>query len=128
MPLNSSKKSFWFLVSLIINLILGSLIIIYFWLQRESYFDGIPTYILFLALAYVTIEIIKKNFLQISPMCYQMYYIGLFSIVIPLVIKETEYVYLLTMITKVGTLLLIVPIIGMGKSIISKKLDNKDKR
>lgn len=119
--MSERKKQLFYLLSLTINLILGLSIAGYFWFIRSEYTERVPTGVLFLALAYVLVEIIKKNFLSTPQLWYQSYYLGLFAIVIPLVFTEPSSALLFHLLTKWGVLLLVIPVVFALKIHIQAK-------
>lgn len=106
MKANLSMK----VILLIITLILGMLIIGYYWsvnsLMEIKY---LPLPVIFMSFGYVLAQILKRYLFKTNNWWDWLYYLGLLGVVLPLFFANTENQKLFHWLTDYGTFFLLIP-------------------
>jgi hypothetical protein len=106
---------------LTLNFGLAVFLIVYFWFFHQYEDEKAQTFILILALVYISVEMIKKNFLKIDFIWNRLYYIGLFAIIAPIAFSEKLPLDTIRIINQLGILFLLSPFLIEGKYILKNK-------
>jgi hypothetical protein len=116
--MNKHKIHILFLAS---SSLIALFLIVYFWFIYDFESQNLPTFVLVLALVYITIEMLKKNFLKIDFVWNRLYYIGLFAIIAPIAFSDKMSFETLRIINQLGILFLLAPVFIEGKQILKDK-------
>lgn len=96
---------------LILNLSIALFLVVFFWFYYSFESNKTPTFIMILALVYILIEMLKKNYLKIDFIWNRLYYIGLFAIIIPVAFADKLSIETIKYINQFGVLFLLSPFI-----------------
>lgn len=107
---------------LLVRLLLAAGIILYYW----NYIDGlevkqVPILVMILAMAYIAVQIIKRMILKEQAWYDWVYYIGLCSILLPVILTNDSNSILMNTLADVGVLFFIVPLLLEGQALINQK-------
>lgn len=108
------------LLALLLNLGIALYLIVFFWFIHQDISVQAPSYIMILALAYIIIEMLKKNLLKVDSHWNRLYYIGLIAIIAPVAFSDKMSLQTLTFINQVGVLFLLSPILIEGRNLLKK--------
>lgn len=105
---------------LLLLLSLGGGIVYYYWTTDSfSSIRNVPKYLMFLALGYVIVQILKRTIFKQNNWWDWLYYLGLASMMIPTFFAAEPSLNFFRILTDFGTLFLLVPIFFDGKKIIT---------
>lgn len=107
------------LVTTIVLLVIALLIAGYY-LFADSHEDlkNVPTTLYVAAIAYILIQLIKRNITKKMPWYDWLYYIGLLAIILPFALPEKEWVFSLAIY---GSLALVAPPLFELIQLVTKK-------
>lgn len=115
------KKILWVII-LLGMLTCAGLIIGYYWMVRDLQgITKLPIPILIITLLYIVLQILKRNALKVQNWWDWTYYIGLISILIPIVLGDAKNEVFYHLLTDYGTFFLVFPILLDGYKIFYKK-------
>ena len=106
---------------LIVSLILGGLIINYYW-RVESYLEmyKVPMYVMILALAYILAQIVKRYVSSEKKWWDWFYYIALTAMILPIFFSTPERSSMFNYITDFGSFFFVIPVLLDGRNFIQK--------
>ena len=106
----------------LVLLALSGVIIRYYW--NTEGVDGIkfvPMYVMILAFVYVLFQILKRYLYKEYNWWDWLYYIGLASMMLPTLLASEENLNLMSILTDIGTLFLVFPILLDAFKLIRSK-------
>lgn len=107
-------------LAIVVKLILSVIICWYFWNATELIeIKQIPIYILILAVVYIGFQMLSRKISAAHNWWDWVYYIGLLSIMIPVMLANEKNKDVYNIITDYGTLLLILPVLVDGYYLIN---------
>lgn len=93
-------------------LVLSGLIIRYYWVvPGMKAMTKVPIYIMVLAFAYILVQIFKRYFFKEQNWWDWLYYLALLSMVTPSFLSNPDYEETYTLVTRIGTAFLLVPVV-----------------
>lgn len=106
---------------LVVSLILGGLIIAYYW-QVEEYEEmlKVPMYVMILALGYILTQIARRFLFSEKKWWDWFYYIALTAMIIPIFFSTPERQVMFNYLTDYGTFFFVIPIILDGRELLLK--------
>lgn len=113
---------------IITKLILSVLICLYFWNATELVqIKQIPIYLLAMAIVYIGLQMITRKLATVHNWWDWVYYIGLVAIMIPVSFATKEHEVIYHLITDIGTICLILPVLADGYFYIGNSSNNRKK-
>lgn len=111
-------------VLLIVSMILGGLIIAYYW-QVESYKDmlKVPMHVMIFALGYILTQIARRYLFLGKKWWDWFYYIALTAMIIPIFFSTPERQVMFNFLTDYGTFFFVIPVILDGRELLQKNDD-----
>lgn len=114
--------------AIIAKLVLSVLICMYFWNATELIqIKEIPIYLLVLAIAYIGLQMTTRKLATVHNWWDWVYYMGLVSIMVPVSFATSEHEKMYHIITDVGTICLILPVLADGYFFIENKSNKRKK-
>ena len=104
-----------------IALLVIALLIVGYYLFADNYADlkNVPTTLYVAAIVYILIQLIKRNITKKMPWFDWLYYLGLIAIVLPFILPEKEWVFLLAIY---GSFALVIhPLVELLQLLSKKK-------
>lgn len=103
------------------KLVLATLICMYFWNASELIeIKQLPIQILVFAVIYIGLQMLTRKMTNVNNWWDWIYYLGLVSIMVPVMLADVEHAKLYHAITDYGTILLILPVLVDGYNFINK--------
>jgi hypothetical protein len=106
---------------LTLSFIISLTILFYFWVFQNDFSQKINVYVMILALAYIAIELLKKNLFKQISSWNRLYYIGLFAVIAPIVFENKMPLETLKWINHFGLFFLIIPLMFEASILIKSK-------
>jgi hypothetical protein len=114
--------------AIIAKLILSVLICMYFWNSTELIqIKQIPVYLLVMSVVYIGLQMYTRKISTVHNWWDWVYYIGLVSIMVPVSIATSENEKIIHLVTDIGTICLILPVLADGYFFIGNT-SNKGKK
>lgn len=106
---------------MVLTIVLGGLIIGYYW-SVETYIEmkRVPLYVMIFALTYILVQIGRRYTSAEKNWWEWFYYIGLTAMILPIFFCTPENQSTFNLITDLGSLFFVVPVLFDGKQFISK--------
>lgn len=110
------------IVFILIRLFLGAGIAIYYW----NFIDGmevkqVPITVMVLAMVYIAVQIGKRMIIKEQVWYDWVYYIGLISILTPVILTNSTNSILMNSIADIGVLFFVLPLLLEGQQLINQK-------
>ncbi|MFN5418047.1 MAG: hypothetical protein ACK5B9_13390 [Flavobacteriia bacterium] len=121
--MSTEKNSTSQVILLVLSFVISLAILFYFWVLHTNFEEKINVIVMILALAYVTIELIKRNFFKLISKWHRIYYIGLFAVVAPIALENKISLLGIKWINHIGLFFLIIPLM-LEASLILKSTKN----
>ena len=108
-------------LTIIAKLVLAVLIAWYFWNATTLIeIKQLPVYILIYAVVYIGLQMVTRKLSKVTNWWDWVYYIGLLSIMIPVLLASTENEVMFHAITDYGIICLILPVLVDGYFFVNK--------
>ena len=106
---------------LVVTLILGGLIIAYYW-RVESHIEmyKVPMYVMLFALGYILTQIAKRYFVAGKKWWDWFYYIALTAMILPIFFSTPERATMFNYLTDFGTFFFVFPVLLDGREFMKK--------
>jgi hypothetical protein len=106
---------------LVISLILGGLIIAYYW-RVDSYIEmfKVPMYVMIFALGYILTQIVRRFLFSGKKWWDWFYYIALTAMILPIFFSSPERVSMFNYLTDFGTFFFVIPTLLDGRDLMQK--------
>ena len=108
--MSTKKNSTSQVILLVLSFVISLAILFYFWVLHTNFEEKINVIVMILALAYIIIELIKRNFFKLISKWHRMYYVGLFAVVAPIALENKISIFSIKWINHIGLFFLIIPL------------------
>ena len=109
------------LLLLVVTLILGGLIIAYYW-RVESYLEmyKVPMYVMLFALGYILTQIARRYLVAGKNWWDWFYYIALTAMILPIFFSTPERAVMFNYLTDFGSFFFVIPVLLDGREFMQK--------
>lgn len=115
------NKKLILVILLIDSLVFAGFIINYYWSTNEmGAIQTVPFYLMFIAIAYIIVQILKRYLTKSQNWWDWMYYIGLTSMMLPIFFVRTENLEIFNAITDYGSFFFVIPVGFDLKAMLNK--------
>lgn len=115
------KKIIWVLLLVGMTVCTG-IILGYYWMATSlEDISTLPVFVLGLALVYIGLQLIKRALLKVQNWWDWTYYLGLVSVVLPVLFAKESNQLFFHLLTDYGTLFLMLPVIMDARKLFFKK-------
>ena len=115
------NKKLILVILLIDSLVFAGFIINYYWSTNEmGAIQTVPFYLMFIAIAYIIVQILKRYLTKSQNWWDWMYYIGLTSMMLPIFFVTTENLEIFNTITDYGSFFFVIPVGFDLKAMLNK--------
>ena len=122
------KKNILTIALLIGLIVLGSLVINYYWTNSSlSSIVYVPMYVIVMTFFYILLQIAKRYFISNKNWWDWLYYLGLIGVLLPLYFANEENLDTFQWVTDYGVLFLIVPLLFDIKELVFSKKTSYEK-
>ncbi len=106
---------------LVVTLILGGLIIAYYW-RVESHIEmhKVPMYVMLFALGYILTQIAKRYLVAGKNWWDWFYYIALTAMILPIFFSTPERTAMFNYLTDFGSFFFVIPVLLDGREFMKK--------
>lgn len=108
-------------ILLVITLVLGGLIIAYYWrVESDAAMRIVPMYVMIFALAYILTQIARRYLSAGKNWWDWFYYIALTAMILPIFFSTPERANLFNYVTDFGSFFFVIPTLLDGKEFVQK--------
>lgn len=106
---------------MVLTIVLGGLIIGYYWsIETSTAMAIVPMIVMIFALAYILVQIARRYLSTEKNWWEWFYYVGLTAMILPIFFCSPDNQSIFNLITDLGTLFFVIPVLFDGKKMIAK--------
>lgn len=121
-----NTPKFLFALLILAKLFLAATIVLYFWnVNTLVEITKLPLYVLILTVVYIGFQMVTRRFSKKQNWWDWIYYIGLASIMLPVVMAKPENENIFHLLTDFGILFLLLPVLIDGYNFVKNQKETK---